>query len=214
MTAGLLLLRIVASLSGAAGAGGNAQTAAPAGDAPVEYRIDAKTSRLTVETETVGLASMFGHDHKFDARDFGGRITLVPGRPESAALALDVRGEGLILVEDVSDDTHREISAALRDVVLETGKYPEIAFRSRSISATRNDDGSFDVRLTGELALHGVKRKVTVPAHVTMAPGGLRATGALELRQSDFRIKPFTFAKATVKVRDTVAISFDLLARK
>jgi hypothetical protein len=76
MTAGLLLLRISAGLSiGAGGAAGSAQTPTPA--AAVEYRVDAKTSRLTVETETVGLASMFGHDHKFDARDFAGKVTLV-----------------------------------------------------------------------------------------------------------------------------------------
>jgi polyisoprenoid-binding protein YceI len=213
MTAGLLLLRITAGLSiGAGGAAGSAQTPTPA--AAVEYRVDAKTSRLTVETETVGLASMFGHDHKFDARDFAGKVTLVPGTPESAGVALDVRGDGLILVEDVSDDAHREISAALRDIVLETGKYPEISFRSRSVSSTRNDDGSLDVKLAGELTLHGVKRKLIVPIHVTSLPDGLRATGALELRQSDFRIKAFRFAKGTVKVRDTVAISFDLLARK
>jgi polyisoprenoid-binding protein YceI len=213
MTAALLLLRIAAGLGiGAGGAAGGARTVAPA-DA-VEYRVDAKTSRLTVETETVGLASLFGHDHRFDARDFTGRITTLPGTPESAAVVLDVRGDGLILVEDVGDDTHREISAALREVVLETGRYPEIAFRSRSVSATRNEDGSFDVRLAGELALHGVKRRLIVPAHITVVPEGLRATGALELRQSDFRIKPFTFAKGTVKVRDTVALSFDLLARR
>jgi hypothetical protein len=52
-----------------------ADTVAPA---PVraEYSFDGKTSRLTVETETVGLASMFGHDHKFVARDFTGTLTL------------------------------------------------------------------------------------------------------------------------------------------
>jgi polyisoprenoid-binding protein YceI len=214
MTAGLLLLRIAAGLGvGAGGAAGNAQAPTPA-TATVEYRVDAKTSRLTVETETVGLASLFGHDHKFDARDFAGTLTLVPGTPESSTVAVAARGDGLLLVEDVSDDAHREISAALRDVVLETSKYPEIAFRSRSVSATRNDDGSYDVKLAGELTLHGVKRKLIVPVHVTTAPDGLRATGTLELRQSDFRIKPFTFAKGTVKVRDTVAISFDLLARR
>ncbi|HMF39950.1 MAG TPA: YceI family protein [Polyangia bacterium] len=194
---------------------GRAISEAPTPGAPrAAFQVDAKTSRLTVETETVGLASMFGHDHRFLARDFTGTIALAPESPETAELALTVRGDGLTLVEDLSDDAHREIAAALRDVVLETGKYPEIAFRSRSVTARLNDDGSFDVKLAGDLTLHGVRRKIVVPARVTRTAQGLRATGGLELRQSDFKIKPYTFAKGTVRVKDTVAISFDLLARR
>jgi len=178
------------------------------------YTIDSKTSRLTVETETAGLSSMFGHDHRFDAGDFRGTLTLVPGVPESAVLELDVRRDALSLLEDVSDDTRREIAEALRNAVLETGKYPDVSFRSRRVTAKKNDDGSTDVRLAGELALHGVRRKIVVPAHVIATPGGVRATGALTLRQSDFKIKPYTFAKGTVQVSDTLAISFDLRARE
>jgi len=191
-----------------------AQPAPPGPGARAELRVDAKSSRLTVETETVGLSSMFGHDHKFSARDFAGKITLAPGAPELAALELTVRGDALTLMEDVSDDVHREIGAALRDAVLETGKYPLIAFSSRSVLARKNEDGSYDVKLVGELEMHGVRRKITVPARVTLSPEGLRATGALELRQSDFKIKPYTFAKGTVKVRDFVALSFDVVGKR
>lgn len=190
------------------------QPATPGVTARTELRIDAKTSRLTVETETVGLSSMFGHDHKFDARDFRGTITLAPRLPATAAIELTVRGDKLTLLEDVSDDTHREIGAALRDAVLETDKYPQIPFRSRSVTAKKTADGNFDVKLAGELELHGVRRKVIVPAHVTMTPDGVRATGAIELRQSDFKIKPYTFARGTVRVRDVVSLSFDILGRR
>jgi len=187
----------------------------PVATTRAEYKLDGKGSRLTVETETVGLSSMFGHDHKFVARDLAGKITLVPGTADAATLEMTVRGDALNLVEDVSDDTHREIETALREAVLETGKFPEIAFRSRAVTATKNDDGSFDIKMTGDLTLHGVRRKMIVPAHVTMtSEGSLRAVGALELRQSDFKIKPYTFAKGTVRVRDYVALSFDLVARR
>jgi len=214
----VLPLGIATLLAGAASLapspGAAQQAARPDPGTPTELRVDAKTSRLTVETETVGLSSMFGHDHKFYARDLTGKLSLVPGRPETAALELTVRADALTLVEDVSDDTHREIDAALRDLVLETGKYPQIAFRSRSVSAKKNDDGSFDVKLAGDLDLHGVRRKITIPARVTETPDGIRATGAIELRQSEFKIKPFTFAKGTVKVRDVVALSFDVVGKR
>jgi polyisoprenoid-binding protein YceI len=206
------LLAGAASLAPSPGAA--QQAARPGPGAPTELRVDAKTSRLTVETETVGLSSLFGHDHKFYARDLSGRLSMVPGRPESAVLELTVRADALTLVEDVSDDTHREIDTALRELVLETGKYPQIAFRSRSVTARKNEDGSFDVKLAGDLVLHGVRRRITLPASVTETPDGIRATGAVELRQSDFKIKPFTFAKGTVKVRDVVVLSFDVVGKR
>ncbi len=212
-TARVPMLWLAASASFAASAPGSPRTTPPA-TARAAYRIDSTTSRLTVQTETAGLSSIFGHDHRFDARDFSGKLTLVPGEPESAALDLEVRGDALILLEDVSDDMRREIAAALRDAVLETPRYPEIAFHSRGISAKKGDAGSFDVKLAGELALHGVRRNIVVPAHVAPTADGYRATGVVDLRQSDFKIKTYTFAKGTVKVRDSVAISFDLLARK
>src|SRR5437763_6475998 len=93
-----------------------------------EYRIDGKRSRLSVETETVGLSSMFGHDHRFDARDFGGSVSVDAGSIETATLELTIQAESLYLVEDVSDDTRREIEVALREQVIETGKHPVISF--------------------------------------------------------------------------------------
>lgn len=214
----MLPLTIAALLAGAAyvapsrGDANRAARSAPA--ALLELRVDAKTSRLTVETETVGLSSMFGHDHKFYARDLAGRISFEPGRPESAAIELTVPADALTLIEDVSDDTQREVDATLRDVVLEAGRYPQIVFRSRGVTASKNDDGSFDVKLAGDLDLHGVRRKITIPARVTEKPDGIRATGAIELRQSDFKIKPYTFARGTVKVRDVVALSFDVVGKR
>jgi len=180
----------------------------------ITYKIDSKTSRLTVETETSGLSSMFGHDHKFDVRDFTGVLTLPSGAPESAVLELTARADALVLLESVDEDTRREIATALREAVLESARYPAISFRSRSTRATRNGDGSFDVTLTGELNLHGVRRSIVVPAHVVPTPGGFRATGALGLRQSAFNIKPYTFANGTVSVRNAVTVSFDLAARQ
>ena len=177
------------------------------------YRLDGKTSRLTVETETTGLSSMFGHDHRFDVRDFRGTLTMAPGAPESAVLELTARADALVLLETVDDDTRREITAALRHAVLETARYPEISFRSRTVRAARNADGSLDVTVTGDLEMHGVRRSIVVPAHVVPTPGGFRATGALGLRQTAFKIKPYTFANGTVSVRNAVTVSFDLLAR-
>jgi hypothetical protein len=38
--------------------------------------------------------------------------------------------------------------------------------------------------------------------------------GTVEIRQTDFKIAPFVFARGTVRVRDRVLISFDVVANK
>jgi hypothetical protein len=63
------------------------------------YVVDAGRSRLTVETRTGGLSSMFGHDHRFDARTLAGEASFAPGAWETAALELTVEVESLWLME-------------------------------------------------------------------------------------------------------------------
>jgi len=187
----------------------------PSVDAParVSYRIDVPRSRFVVNTETTGMSSMFGHDHKLDVGSYSGEVTLVPGAPATASLALSVRADSLRAVDERDDDIAAEIDAALRDHVLETRKYPTITFKSRAVKATRRDDGTFDVGLAGELDLHGVRREVTVPLKLAFHGDTLRATGTLSLRQRDFKIAPFSFAGGTVTVADRVSLSFTIVAR-
>jgi polyisoprenoid-binding protein YceI len=178
------------------------------------YVVDPGRSRLTVETQTSGLSSMFGHDHKFGVRKLAGEASLAPGALETGVLELTVEADSLWLMEDVGEANYATVERALNEQVLESARYPRIVFRARTAAMEKRDDGAFDVSLAGELALHGVKRKVTVPATVTLQPGGLRATGAVEIRQTDFKIVPFAFAAGTVRVKDRVLVSFDLVANR
>jgi polyisoprenoid-binding protein YceI len=180
------------------------------------YVVDAGRSRLTVETRTSGLSSMFGHDHRFDARTLAGEASLAAGALETAALDLTVEADSLWLMEDVGEADYLTVERALEQDVLESAKYPRITFRARvaAVGSARREGAAVDVRLTGELSLHGVRRKLTVPASVTFEPGRLRATGAVEIRQTDFKIVPFVFAGGTVRVRDKVLISFDVVANE
>jgi polyisoprenoid-binding protein YceI len=180
------------------------------------YVVDAGRSRLTVETRTSGLSSMFGHDHRFDARTLTGEASFAPGGLERAALDLTVEAESLWLMEDVGEADYLTVERALKQDVLESAKYPRITFRGRAVSfgSGRRDGAAGDVRLAGELFLHGVRRRLTVPASVTFEPGRLRTTGAVEIRQTDFKIVPFVFAGGTVRVQDKVLVSFDIVANE
>ena len=93
------------------------------------------------------------------------------------ALELTVRAASLHLIDEKSLGDRASIENTLRDDVLETAKYPDIAFKSRGVASERRGDGSYDVRLTGELSWHGVRRTVVVPARVALEGNTLHAIG-------------------------------------
>jgi polyisoprenoid-binding protein YceI len=193
---------------------GNDQPRPPAAPALVSYRIDVPSSRFVVATETTGMSSMFGHDHKVEVGSYAGEVTLIPGQPATAALELAVRADSLRAVEERDDGTAADIDAALREHVLETRKYPRITFKSRFVRATAGADGTYDLSLAGTLDLHGFRREVTIPCKLAFEGDTLRATGTLALRQRDFKIAPFSFAGGTVTVADRVTLSFTIVARR
>ena len=186
--------------------------AAGARPAATELRIDATKSRFIVETQTSGLSASSLHDHRIEIADFGGTVTLVPGARATGALSITVRPGSLHLLDDDTVGEGRTIERTLREDVLEVTKYPEITFKTRSMKSSRRGDGTHDVRLTGELVLHGVRKVVTIPARVSLEAGTLRAIGTFELKQSDFDITPFSFVGGIVTIKDTIFLSFDIVA--
>jgi polyisoprenoid-binding protein YceI len=155
---------------------------------------------------------MFAHDHRIEVREFSGKASFVRDKPKSGSLQLTAIAKSLVLIGEDNLGARQAIESTLREDVLETNKYPEITFKTKTVTSSRRGDGTYDVRLTGELNLHGVKRQITVPARVSLEPGTLHAIGVQELKQTDFNITPFSFANGTVGIKDTVTISFDIVA--
>jgi polyisoprenoid-binding protein YceI len=155
---------------------------------------------------------MFAHDHKIGVRDFTGQATFAREDARGASLSLTVQANSLYLLGENDIGSRQSIESALREDVLETAKFPEIVFKSKSVTSERRGDGTFDVRLAGELTLHGVKKAITIPARVSVDKGTLHAIGVIELRQTDYKITPFSFVSGTVGIRDVVTLSFDIIA--
>ncbi len=210
----MVALTCVVGSIGATGHGQTGDSKSPSPSARAPYQIDAKKSRFIVETETGGLASMFAHDHKIEIRDFSGTATFESGSGKSASLDLTIKANSLYLLEEQNLGARQAIESALREEVLETAKYPEITFKTRSVTSERRGDGTYDVRLAGELRLHGVRRQMTVPARVSVKDGTLHAIGIFEIRQTDFKITPFSFTNGTVTIKDMVTLSFDIVAMR
>ncbi|MGH9916504.1 MAG: YceI family protein [Pyrinomonadaceae bacterium] len=180
----------------------------------VTYRIDASKSSFYVKAFIGGLFSAFGHDHNIQVRDFTGEAVFSTEKPDQSSLWITIKAASLAVTDKVSASDRTQIEQTMRDEILETGKYPEITFRSTRVSANKINDSEYDVRIDGNLALHGVTRATTISARVTANGNDLQTRGSLPLRQTDFHIAPASVAVGTIKVKDELKLTFDIVAHK
>jgi polyisoprenoid-binding protein YceI len=164
-------------------------------------QVDPDRSKLTVHVGKAGMFSTFGHEHEIGAPVFSGTV-----RGEQAIdFQVDPR-QMKVLDADVSDKDRAQIQAdMLGPKVLDAERYPEIKFRSTAIEADKQ--GVWQVR--GDLTLHGQ----THPIVVTVKQAGDRYTGSATVKQTDFGIKPISAGGGTVKVKDEVAVRFEIALR-
>jgi polyisoprenoid-binding protein YceI len=82
------------------------------------------------------------------------------------------------------------------------------------VSASVLGDNRYQANLNGNLTLHGETRPITIPTQVTLLGDMLRAGGEFPLLQTNFGIAPVSVAGGTLKLKDEVKFSFDIVARK
>jgi len=177
----------------------------------VRYRLDPERSRFTVQAFATGMLSGFAHSPKFAIRAFKGEIQFEPNEPDNTSLQLTVRADSMELIDQVSEKDRQEILRAMREEVLETGKYPEISFRSTQIAATRIADHWFRVQLKGEMRLHGVTKTQDIDAQLRLNENELRLSGDSLLSQTAFGIKRASALGGAIKVKDELKFVFDLV---
>lgn len=180
--------------------------------ASARYAIDAGQSRFVVKAFAGGFLSAFAHDHTIAIRDFSGHADFTYETVQPASLEMTIKAGSLEVTDKISATDRDKIQATMRDEVLEVSKYPEITFRSTGVTATRVGDGKYQARMSGELTLHGVSRPVNFETQIEFGDKLLRAKGAFALKQSSFNIKPVSIAGGTIKVKDELKFSFDVIA--
>ena len=181
----------------------------------VRYSLAPEQSTFTVQAYAEGLFSAFGHDPVIAIRDFSGEAEFVPDTFEVANVKLTVKADSLAVANDVKEKDRVEIERMMRDEVLETAKYPEIAFVSSNVSASRMGKDRYRARIIGDLTLHGVTQKnLWISAEVTLSGDNLQAKGEFTLKQTDFGIKLVSVAGGTLKVKNELKFSFNLAATK
>lgn len=194
----------------------NSQIAAVEVDRPgalMRFEIDPAASKFIVHANRGGLAWFKGHNHLVAVRDFKGTVELTPGVLNPASLELTVNAASL---EETSDQFTPQqkgiINREMKEIVLESEKYPEITFRSHAVKG-KFEDGKFKVKITGDMTLHGVTKQVTIPATVSVDNGRLHAVGEFELERSDFNVKATSAFHGLVRIQDELEFEFDIVAK-
>ncbi|MEK6289474.1 MAG: YceI family protein [Acidobacteriota bacterium] len=190
-------------------------TQAAIGLPPLEgarYRIDATQSRFIVRAFAGGLFSAFAHDHTIAIREIGGEADFTYGTVEPASLRITIKADSLAVTDKISASDKQKIEGTMRDEVLEVSKYPEITFKSSGVGATKTGEAQYQARISGDLTLHGVTRPLTISAQLEFGDKTLRAKGAFALKQSSFGIKPVSVAGGTIKVKDELKFTFEIVA--
>jgi polyisoprenoid-binding protein YceI len=179
-----------------------------------DFVIVGKRSRFTVRAFAGGMLSALGHNPTIAIREFVGDIRFRRDKLDEASLRLSIRSDSLRITDDVSEKDRQEIERQMRDDVLEASKYPEIVFDTNGVIAEPIFDGQYKVEINGKLSLHGVTRDFLIPCRLIVSDDSLRASGEFSLLQSDYRIKPVSAAGGTIKLKDELKFSFDIVAQK
>jgi len=174
-----------------------------------------KGTTVTVQVTKGGLLSFAGHDHEIAAPATEGQIVFdrADVSRSSVRLVFDAAAAKVTGKGEPAADVPEVQRVMESDRVLDVKRYPTMTFESRSISRTASSASAMTLRIEGELTLHGVTRRVTAQGVQVRVDGDrLSAEGKVEIRQSDFGIRPVTAAGGTVRVKDEVTIVFAITA--
>ncbi len=193
--------------------------ATPAAQAPLPTpgEVDIDGSRIYVFVGKTGL----GHDHGIVGRLLSGRVIL--DAPQNAGqLVFDMQSlladtpearKALGLDGETDASTRKQTTEnMLGPNVLDVARHPTATFDIESaLRPQRQVNGAKPtVDLVGTFTLHGVTRKVVIPAEVGAAGRVLRLVGSFRIKQTDFGIKPYKKLGGVVGVADELVIHGDI----
>jgi polyisoprenoid-binding protein YceI len=190
------------------------QTATQRGLETVKFLIDQTASRFTVQAFATGLLSAFGHDPTIGIRDFTGELQFVPGTYEKAHLSVTLHTANLETLGEMKRDDRQKLEKAMYQDILEVQRFPDAQFESEEIAVRKLGGDLLWARAGGNLTFHGVTQPLNLDAHITDMGAMLRMSGEFSLRQSDFDIKPFSFAGGALRLKDELKFKFEFVARK
>ena len=183
--------------------------------ATVTYNLDASQSKFMAHANRSGLLWFKGHSHHLAASEFSGQVQLTPDTITPASLRLVVKAASLHETgADFTDQQKQIINKELKDIVLLPDQYPDITFQSTNVTAKNSGAGRYEVKLDGDLTLHGVTRRITIPAVVTLQGDNLRAVGEFSINRDDYKVKATSAFHGLVRVDNDIKFEFDIVGRR
>jgi len=178
----------------------------------LNYFVQPAASEFIVRGFAGGLFSRMGHNPVLGIRDFAGEACFEPEAVTSSSLHLTINASSLEVQNDAVEKDRREMKRMMDGEVLEALQYPEITFQSAGVSGARLDDSAWRLLIDGYLTLHGITRGLQVPSRLSVANGRLRAVGEFSIYQTDYGIKLVSVAGGTLKLKDELKLSYDIVA--
>src|ERR1700736_769591 len=137
---------------------------------------------------------------KFD--DFSGQIQLDEANPEKSSVQVTIKAASV-------DTANKQRDTDLRSPnFFDAAKYPEITFKSKSVTKT----GDKTANITGDLTMHGVTKEVVLKAELLGKGAGMQGktvTGwdaSTALKRSEFGLSWNKAVEGTQIVGDDVQI--------
>ena len=161
--------------------------------------IDTAHSKLLIRVSKSGVFSGLADNHEVEAQIAQGSLD---ARSGEVRLSVDSRRMRVLDPKLPADKRQQVQERMLGPEVLDSGRFPSITFESTRVE--HRQEGN--VVVEGRLSLHGVTKAVSIEAHRENG----RYTGKFKLKQSDFEITPISIAGGAVKVKDELAIEFDI----
>jgi Uncharacterized conserved protein len=176
------------------------------------YKIDPALSEFTINTDTKGLFSHIGKNLIIAIKDFSGQVQFSEDSIESGSLKMKVMANSLTVLNKTKPKDKIKIEQNTQNKVLDSQNFPEISFESTQVSGKKNEFDFYEVKIAGNLTLHGVTRPIVINAQVYLKEGQLMAKGGLAVKQTDYKIKPLTLLGGAYTVEDQVDLVYQLVA--
>jgi polyisoprenoid-binding protein YceI len=179
------------------------------------YTLDASQSKFIARAHAGGLLWFKGKDHFVAVREFTGEAQITPGAITPASLEITAKAASMVETRDVFTEPQKQIiNKELREIVLEPDKYPDIVFKSTSVTGKSTGADVYTLQIDGNLTLHGVTRRITIPTEVTLTGNDMRARGKFSIDRDDFGVKATSAFHGMVRVRNNIDFTFDIVGHQ
>ena len=181
----------------------------------VTYTLDASHSKFMAHADRSGFLWFKGKDHHLAASEFTGEVGITPQTITPASLHLVVKAASLHETGAAFTEAQKGIiNKELKEIVLLPDQYPDITYQSTNVTVKAAGTDRYEVKIDGNLTLHGVTRRVTIPAVVTLSGNDLRAVGKFDINRDDYKVKATSAFHGMVRVSNDIDFEFDIVGHR